>query len=160
MPGQQWKPSGNLKQRANMQLHELQPKHKNRSKKRVGRGGRKGTYSGKGMKGQKSRAGRKMVPIIRELIKRYPKLRGYRRFVLDDYSAVVNLETLEKTSKDGESISPENLLKKGILRMINGRTPKVKILGTGKLTKKLIVENCKVSATAKEAITKAGGTIK
>ena len=52
-----------------MQIHELQPKHKKRNKKRVGRGGRKGTYSGHGMKGQKSRAGRKMVPIIRELIK-------------------------------------------------------------------------------------------
>ena len=86
-----------------MQIHELRPKHKNKGKKRVGRGGRKGTYSGKGNKGQKSRAGRKMVPIIRELIKRYPKLKGYRSFVLEDYSAIVNLETLEKTSKDGET---------------------------------------------------------
>jgi large subunit ribosomal protein L15 len=143
-----------------MQLHELQPKHKNKDKKRVGRGGKKGTYSGKGNKGQKSRAGRKMVPIIRELIKRYPKLRGYRSFVLDDYSAVVNLETLEKTSKDGEVINPENLIKKGIASRMKGRNPKIKILGTGKLTKKLVVENCAVSKSAKEAIEKAGGTIK
>ena len=143
-----------------MQIHELRPKHKNKGKKRVGRGGRKGTYSGKGNKGQKSRAGRKMVPIIRELIKRYPKLKGYRSFVLEDYSAVVNLETLEKTSKDGETINPENLLKKGIISKMKGRTPKVKILGTGKLTKKLVVENCKTSKTAKDAIEKAGGSIK
>ncbi|MGD0576622.1 MAG: 50S ribosomal protein L15 [Candidatus Staskawiczbacteria bacterium] len=143
-----------------MQIHELKPKHKNRDKKRVGRGGKKGTYSGKGNKGQKSRAGRKMVPIIRELIKRYPKLRGYRSFVLEDYSAIVNLETLEKISKDGETINPENLIKKGIVSKIKGKTPKVKILGTGKLTKKLIVENCKTSKTAKEAIEKAGGTVK
>ena len=143
-----------------MQIHELRPKHKNKGKKRVGRGGRKGTYSGKGNKGQKSRAGRKMVPIIRELIKRYPKLKGYRSFVLEDYSAVVNLETLEKTSKDGETINPENLLKKGIINKMKGRTPKVKILGTGKLTKKLVVENCKTSKTAKDAIEKAGGSIK
>ena len=143
-----------------MQIHELKPKHKNKTKKRVGRGGKKGTYSGKGNKGQKSRAGRKMVPIIRELIKKYPKLKGYRRFVLEDYSAVVNLETLEKTSKDGETINPENLIKKGIISKIKGRAPKVKILGTGKLTKKLIVENCKTSKTAKEAIEKAGGNIK
>jgi large subunit ribosomal protein L15 len=143
-----------------MQLHELQRKHKNKSKKRVGRGGKKGTYSGKGNKGQKSRAGRKMVPIIRELIKRYPKLKGYRSFVLKDYSAVVNLDVLEKTSKDGETINPENLIKKGIVSRMKGRTPEIKILGTGKLTKKLIVENCKTSKTAKTAIEKAGGSIK
>lgn len=143
-----------------MQLHELQRKHKNRGKKRVGRGGRKGTYSGHGMKGQKSRAGRKMVPIIRELIKRYPKLKGYRSFAIENYFAVVNLEVLEKISKDGEIINPENLIKKGVISKIKGRTPKVKILGTGKLTKKLVVENCKTSKTAKEAIEKAGGSIK
>ena len=143
-----------------MQLHELQRKHKNKGKKRVGRGGKKGTYSGKGNKGQKSRAGRKMVPIIRELIKRYPKLKGYKSFRMEDYSAVVNLDVLEKTSKDGETINPENLIKKGLISKIKGKAPKVKILGTGKLTKKLVVENCKTSKSAKEAIEKAGGTIK
>jgi large subunit ribosomal protein L15 len=143
-----------------MQIHELQPKHKSRSKKRIGRGGKKGTYSGHGMKGQKSRAGRKMVPIIRELIKRYPKLKGYRRFVLQDFSAVVNLEFLEKNSKDGDIINPENLIKKGIVSKIKGRVPEIKILGTGKFSKKIIVEKCKVSASAKTAIEKAGGVIK
>lgn len=143
-----------------MQLFELKPKHKNRGRKRVGRGGKKGTYSGRGIKGQKSRAGRKMVPIIRELIKRYPKLKGYRSFAIENNLAVVNLEVLEKNSKDGETINPENLLKKGIVSKIEGRTPKIKILGTGKLTKKLIVENCKTSKSAKEAIEKAGGVIK
>jgi large subunit ribosomal protein L15 len=143
-----------------MQIHQLQPKHKNRGKKRVGRGGRKGTYSGHGMKGQASRAGRKMVPIIRELIKRYPKLKGYRRFVLQDYSAVINLDTLEKNSKDGEVISPENLLKKGIVSKMKGKAPEIKILGRGKFSRKIIVEGCKVSASAKKAIEKAGGTIK
>ena len=143
-----------------MQLHQLKPKHKNRAKKRVGRGGAHGTYSGHGMKGQKSRAGRKMEPIIRSLIKRYPKLKGYRSFAIDNYFAVVNLEVLEKTSKDGETINPENLIKKGLISKMKGRTPKVKILGTGKLTKKLVVENCKTSKTAKEAVEKAGGSIK
>jgi len=143
-----------------MQLHELQPKHKNRTKKRVGRGGAHGTTSGHGSKGQKSRAGRKMVPIIRELIKKYPKLKGYRSFRFEKDFAVVNLETLEKHSKDGEIINPENLVKKGIVNQVKGKTPKVKILGTGKITKKLVVENCKASKTAKEAIEKAGGSIK
>lgn len=143
-----------------MQLHELKPKHKTRNKKRIGRGGKKGTYSGKGLKGQKSRAGRKMVPIIRELVKKYPKLKGYRRFVFEKDTIVVNLELLEKTSKDGETINPSNLIKKGIVRMIKGRTPKIKILGNGEITKKIILEKCKVSKTAKEAIEKAGGSIK
>lgn len=59
-----------------MQIHQLKPIHKPKKKKRVGRGGKKGTYSGKGMKGQKSRAGKRFKPMIRELIKRYPKLKG------------------------------------------------------------------------------------
>ena len=143
-----------------MQINQLQPKHKSKNRKRVGRGGKKGTYSGKGIKGQASRAGRKMVPIIRELIKRYPKLKGYRRFVLQDYATVVNLDVLDKETTNGEVINPENLIKKKIIRMMKGNIPKVKILGGGKLSKKLIIENCKVSITAKEAIEKAGGTIK
>ncbi len=61
-----------------MQLHELKPIHKRKQPKKIGRGGKRGTYSGKGMKGQKSRAGARMQPIIRELIKRYHKLRGYK----------------------------------------------------------------------------------
>jgi large subunit ribosomal protein L15 len=143
-----------------MQLHELKRKHKNKERKRVGRGGKHGTYSGRGAKGQKSRAGRKMVPIIRELIKRYPKLKGYRSFAIENYFAIVNLNVLEKNTKDGETINPENLIQKGLISKMKGRTPKVKILGTGKLTKKLVVENCKTSKTAKEAIEKAGGVIK
>jgi large subunit ribosomal protein L15 len=142
-----------------MQIHELKPKHKNKTKKRVGRGGKKGTTSGKGTKGQSSRAGRKMVPIIRELIKKYPKLRGYRSFRVDDHFAIVNLEILEKISKDGETVNPENLIKKGVISKIKGRAPKVKILGLGKLTKKLIIENCKTSKTARDSIEKAGGKI-
>jgi large subunit ribosomal protein L15 len=61
-----------------MQLHELKPRHKLKKKKRVGRGGKRGTYSGRGQKGQLARAGRKLKPIVREIIKRYPKLRGYK----------------------------------------------------------------------------------
>jgi large subunit ribosomal protein L15 len=143
-----------------MQIHELQPKHKKRSKKRVGRGGAHGTFSGKGMKGQTSRAGRKMVPQIREWIKKYPKLKGYRASTIPDNTVVVNLVVLEKNAKDGEIINPENLLNNGIIRMIKGKTPKVKILGKGKLSKKIVVENCKFSKSAKEAIEKAGGSIK
>lgn len=57
-----------------MQLHTLQPAHKLKSKKRIGRGGKRGTYSGRGVKGQKARAGRKIRPAIRDLIQSLPKL--------------------------------------------------------------------------------------
>lgn len=143
-----------------MQTHQLRPKHKSKDRMIVGRGGKKGTYSGRGGKGQTARSGRKLAPIIRELIKRYPKLKGYRAFVLPDNSVVVNLNVLDKSFKDGDVINSEILIKKGIISMAKGKNPKVKILGTGKLTKKLVFENCKVSASAKVAIEKAGGTIK
>ena len=143
-----------------MQVHQLKPKHTSRYRKIVGRGGKKGTYSGKGGKGQTARSGRKLVPIIRELIKRYPKLKGYRSFAIQDNSVVVNLDILSKHFKDGEVVSPANLIKNGIIGNIKGKTPEVKILGKGKIDKKIIVENCKVSGTAKAAIEKAGGVVK
>lgn len=148
-----------------MQVHELKPKHKNRGKKRVGRGGKKGTYSGKGIKGQKSRAGRKMVPMVRELIKKYPKLRGYKfsskaKNRKAKTLVVLNLQNLEKSFESGETISPESLIKKGIIAKIKAGTPEVKILSKGKLTKKFTIENCKISKNAKEAVKKAGGTVK
>jgi large subunit ribosomal protein L15 len=61
-----------------MQIHDIKPDNKIKSKKRIGRGGKKGTYSGKGVKGQKSRAGAKIRPEIRDFIKKIPKLRGYK----------------------------------------------------------------------------------
>lgn len=83
-----------------MQLHQLKPIHKFKKPKRVGRGGKRGIYSGRGIKGQKSRAGHKLKPIIRELIKRYPKLRGYRQKSKTKEQKskifIVNLEKLKK----------------------------------------------------------------
>ena len=143
-----------------MQVHELKPNHKSKNRKRVGRGGKRGTYSGKGIKGQASRAGRKMVPIIREFIKRYPKLKGYRSFVLSNDKAIVSLGDLEKKFENGELLNPSVLVAKGIIATIKGKMPQVKILANGAVTKKLIIENCQVSKSAKEAIEKAGGSIK
>ncbi len=143
-----------------MQTHELKPRHKSKDKKIVGRGGKKGTYSGRGGKGQSARSGRKMVPIIRELIKRYPKLKGYRAFAIENDFQVVNLDVLEKKMKDGDVVNPKNLISKGIVNLVKGNIPQVKILGTGTLTKKITVEDCKISKSAKEAVEKAGGTVK
>ena len=143
-----------------MQLHQLGPKHQSKRRKRVGRGGKRGTYSGRGVKGQKSRSGRKLKPIIRQIIKRYPKLRGYRFKGKYLKPTVVNVETLEKEFKSSEIVSPQALLEKRLVRRIKGRTPQVKILGRGKLTKKLYVESCQVSKEAEEKIKKARGTVR
>ncbi len=145
-----------------MQLHELRPKHKLKKGKRVGRGGKKGTYSGRGLKGQKAHAGRRLEPIIRRWIKRYPKLRGYKSKsrIPKSKTVILNLEILDKKFKTGERINPEILLEKGIISRIKGRRPEVKILGKGKITKSLTVDDCQVSKSAKEKIEKAGGQIR
>jgi len=105
-----------------MQLHELKPNHKLKKRKRIGRGGKRGTYSGRGIKGQKSRAGRKFAPIIRELIKKYPKLKGYKlkskKRRQESKTTIVNLEVLESKFKPDEKITPETLLEKKIISKI------------------------------------------
>jgi len=147
-----------------MQLHQLQPIHKRKQRKRVGRGGKRGTYSGRGVKGQNARAGRKFKPAIRELIKRYPKLRGYRFKVqnanLKSQNAIVNLDILEKNFETGQIVSPQTLLEKKLIRKIKGAVPKIKILGDGKIIKSLTIENCLVSKQAKEKIEAAHGSTK
>lgn len=144
-----------------MQLHQLHPKHKLKKRKRIGRGGKRGTYSGRGIKGQKARAGRKLKPVIRELIKRYPKLRGYKfkSKSKNKNTVIVNLEILEKKFKEGEKINPQVLLERKIISKIKGKVPKVKILGKGEITKALVIEDCLISKQAKEKIEKTGGTI-
>lgn len=129
----------------------------------MGRGGKRGSYSGRGMKGQTARAGHRYKPIMRELIKRYPKLRGYRQKYRTKSSkvgtAILNLDILEKKFNSGEEITPEKLLEKGIIAKMKGRMPRVKILGKGKINKSLIIKNCLFSKSAKERIEKAGGKI-
>jgi len=142
-----------------MQLHEIRSIHKNKRKKRVGRGGKRGTYSGRGIKGQKARAGRRLKPFIRELIKRYPKLRGTKFKSWRQKPTIVNIEVLEGKFNNLEIVSPKSLLEKNIIRKIKGRLPEVKILGQGKINKKLTIKDCKISKGAKEKIEKAGGKI-
>jgi len=140
-----------------MQLHQLKPIHKKRKKKRIGRGGKRGTYSGKGIKGQRSRAGAKFQPAIRELIKKYPKLRGYRFKANSTDSVIVNIGVINKNFKENEKVNPEILFNKRLIRRIKGKIPKVKILSEGEIKKPLIIENCKISKQAKEKLEKAGG---
>ena len=148
-----------------MQLNTLSPRTKNYKFTVVGRGGKRGKTSGRGGKGQTARAGHKIRPEVRDLIKKLPKRRGHgknrARTVRTNRIAVsaVNLSALEAAFKAGEKVSPASLLAKGLVRRAKGRAPVVKILGTGTITKALVIEKCTVSLTARTALEKAGATI-
>jgi len=148
-----------------MQLHELKPKHTKATKKRIGRGGKRGKTSGRGMKGQKARAGNSTVPQMREIIKKLPKLRGHgvnraATVNAEKVKAVpVNLTAIEASFKDGDEVNPKTLVAAGVVAMRRKKVPAVKILGTGEIKKKVKLSDCAVSASAKEKIEKAGGSV-
>lgn len=148
-----------------MQLHELQPTTKRASAKRIGRGGKRGKTSGKGHKGQKARAGNSTRPEMRDIIKKLPKLRGHGKNRADTVNAervrpvAVNLSVLEAKLEAGAAVNPKVLVAAGIVVTRRKQTPAVKILGTGTVTKKFIVTDCTVSASAREKIEQAGGTV-
>ena len=138
-----------------MQLHQLKPIYKSKSKKRIGRGGKRGTYSGRGQKGQKSRAGRKIRPAERDLIQRLPKLRGFKNKPLRSKPAIVNLADLESKIA-GNIINREILIKSGLIRKSDKR---IKILAEGEVKRALEVQGFDVSESAKKKIIAAGGKV-
>lgn len=140
-------------------LHTIKPFSGSKKKvKRVGRGlGSTGTYSGRGQKGQRARSGGRgglKLLGMRRIIMSTPKLRGFK----SPYSkmVVVNLKDLEKKFNEGERVTPKTLLEKGLIGKMR---VSVKILGNGEIKKKLTIENCSVSGSAREKIEKAGGKI-
>ncbi len=146
-----------------MQTHNLIPRSPNKKRATVGRGGKRGKTSGRGGKGQTARAGNKRRPELRDLIKKLPKIRGRGKNSFKSFQIArtpVNLDLIEATFENGETVTPASLLQKRIIELRSGKTPAVKILGTGAFSKKLTFEQCFVSATAKTAIEKAGGSVK
>src|SRR3989344_724415 len=145
-----------------MQFHTLKRIHKNKRSVQVGRGGKRGKTSGRGGKGQTARAGHKMYPQIRDMIKRIPKLRGRGKQSFKSFQekyTPVNLEIIEKAYEQGSAVSPKTLISAGIISLKSGKIPLVKILGRGAVSKKFTVSGCAVSASAKAAIEKAGGQV-
>lgn len=143
-----------------MKIHNLKRVTKNRKTAIVGRGGKRGKTSGRGGKGQTARAGHKIRPEWRDIIKKMPKLRGYSFNSIQEKFVVVNLAQLEAGFSNGDKVNPSTLVKKGILETRLGKNPKVKILSLGDISKKLTVSGCAVSAEAKSKIEKAGGIVK
>jgi len=142
-----------------MQIHQIRPNNKSSKKRKVGRGGKRGTYSGRGIKGQKSRAGRKIKSQLREMILKFPKRRGVSFRSLKKKSLVVKLNDIVKVFPEGGVINLNKLKKAGLIRKIKGEIRPIKILSAMPLSKKYIIKDCLVSEKVKEAIIKAGGKI-
>lgn len=140
-------------------MNTLKREHPNKKSRQVGRGGVRGKTSGRGGKGQTARAGNKRRPEIRDIIKKLPKLRGYRFNTFSKKAFPVNVENLN-IFDNGTEINPALLFEKNLIRKIDGKLPKVKILSTGEITKKIIISQCEISASARAKIEKAGGLIK
>ena len=141
-----------------MKLHDMEPAEGARkSRKRIGRGIGSGTgkTSGKGHKGQNARSGGGVrlgfeggqIPLFQRLPKR-----GFTNINRKEY-AIVNLDVLNRFD-EGTEVTPELLIETGI---VSNEKSGIKILGNGTLEKKITVKAHKFSASAKEAIEKAGG---
>ncbi len=143
-----------------MQLHQIKREHPNKKSRLIGRGGKRGTTSGRGTKGQLARAGHKKRPELRDIIKKLPKKRGYRFASIKIKPFLVDLKQLNKSFNEGDTVTPKTLHKANVVELFKGKMPEVKILATGQLSKKLFVSGCGFSKSVKEAVEKAGGTIK
>lgn len=143
-----------------MKLHELQPAEGSRKvRNRVGRGTSSGNgkTSGRGQKGQNSRSGGGVrlgfeggqTPLFR----RVPK-RGFTNINRKEF-AVVNLDTLNRF-EDGTIVTPALLIE---TKVVKSEKSGIKVLGNGKVERKLTVQASKFSQAAKEAIEAAGGSI-
>jgi large subunit ribosomal protein L15 len=152
-----------------LNLHSLKPAQARRARKRVGRGlgSGKGRYSGRGIKGQKSRAGSHKLPAGFEggqmpIDMRLPKLRGNTSAdampigPFRTYSQPVNLRDLEARFEAGAEVTPEALVS---VRLLKHTRTDVKILGVGELTKALSVSAHGFSKSAREKIEAAGGSV-
>lgn len=144
-----------------MQVHTLKLNTRKKRRKVVGRGGKKGSYSGRGMKGQKARSGVSINPLFEggrsTLVDHMKKKKGF--LSLKAKTIVISLAKIEDKFKDGDVISRESLKGVGLLGKIkvSGR---VKLLGTAVITKKLVVKKeVLISKSALISIEKAGGTL-
>lgn len=134
-----------------------------RSAQRVGRGqsSGRGKQSGRGGKGQTARAGHKIRPAWRDIIKKLPKRRGFgknrgRTVVSRPPNLAISIERLDKLIDPGAEVNLETLRKRGI---INKKTRHVKIVGSGRLSKKLSVRGLAISKSARRAVEQAGGSV-
>lgn len=141
-----------------LSLHTLKPSpHSKKDRKYIGRGlGSKGTYSGRGVKGQGARSGISGLKLkgMRNIILSTPKLRGFR--AKNPKAQVLNVGDIAKLFVAGGRITPKQLFAK---KLITDPTAVIKVLGKGTISTKIVLQGCLVSASAKEKIVQAGGSV-
>ncbi|HTY40197.1 MAG TPA: uL15m family ribosomal protein [Candidatus Paceibacterota bacterium] len=144
-----------------MQLHQIS-KLNRKTARRIGRGGKRGTTSGRGQKGQKSRSGHVIRPASRDLLIRLPKLRGFRNKPKGPKPFLLDLGMLERRLKTLAGKAPVvvtiALLKEHEL-VPSRYQGVVKVLGDGGISFPLHLKGLKVSAPAKKKIESAGGKV-
>lgn len=143
-----------------MKLHDLKPAEgSTHRKRRVGRGisAGQGKTAGRGTKGQRSRTGRGIKPYFEggqlPIVRRFPHTRGFTHLERIEYTPI-NLSVLEIKFEAGAQVTPEALVALGLAH----KNAKVKVLGTGALTKSLQIKAHAFSDSAKEKIAAAGGS--
>jgi len=144
-----------------MQLHELKLKTPRKARKTIGRGGKKGTYSGRGNKGQKARSGGNVNPLFEggrsTLVDHMKKKRGFKSLVVK--KNVIDSADLERKFPKGGEISKETLVAAGMITKAKAENG-IKILGKTELKQKFsIAKGILLSSSVKDAIVKAGGEI-
>jgi large subunit ribosomal protein L15 len=143
-------------------LNTLKRTHKNKKSRQIGRGGVKAKTAGRGTKGQNARAGHKKRPELRDFIKRVPKLRGrgvnINTSIQKAYTPVT-LGAISEVFANGDKVTPATMVAKGLITLVYGKKPQVKILSTGDITKKITVSGCALSLSAKTKIETAGGKV-
>jgi large subunit ribosomal protein L15 len=145
-----------------MKIHELKslPGSK-KKKKRVGRGNASGcgTYSTKGMKGQRSRSGVSFYPGFEggktPLVKLLPKKKGFRSMRIKP--VVINVVDIQKNFKEGDTVDKKKLKEAGLIK---SEKCILKLLGDGEITKKVVVVVDRFSESAKKKIEESGGKLK
>lgn len=142
-----------------MTLNNLKPSRgAHKKNKRVGRGNAsgKGTTAGRGTKGQKARTGGRnklKAKGVRRLVMQTPKLRGFRSIHAKKIS--ITFAMIENNFHSGSLVSPQTLFKHDLI----ASSDKVKILATGKLTKKVKIAGCSISENAKKIVEDLGGEV-
>lgn len=143
-------------------LHTIKRTNKTKKAKIVGRGGTRGKTSGRGTKGQRARAGHKIRPEIRDMIKKLPKLRGRGKNINKAFAikpSPVNVGQIASNFEKGAVVTPATLFAAGLVKRSKGRLPAVKILAGGEISHEVTIYDCQFTEVAKNKIEAAGGKI-
>jgi large subunit ribosomal protein L15 len=141
-----------------IKLHTIKSAAIKKKRKTIGRGNASGhgSYSTRGIKGQRARSGVGGLRLkgMKHIILSTPKLRGFKS--MHAKFETVNIAKLQDVFTDGDTVNAATLFEKGL---VSSAVADVKIIGGGEFSRKVIVSGCKLSSGAKMAIEKAGGKI-